>query len=551
MSTGDRVWRIAKPGAVGGLPRGRPRRGRRRHRRRRQGRGQGRADRRPRRRGARRRLRRVQDEAGVRHGLRRHVRRAGPAGLRRPLSVTVSHRVGAPRLSRRALRTAAASVINRAMRSRWNDAEAGKLSELDLLVYASRLSAPRPRSSCGAAATPRSSASSAITAGARSRVLRVKGSGSDLKSIQRKDFPGVRMDDILALLERDDMGDQEMVDYLAHAPPGAGRRRGRRSRRCCTASSPRRRRRPHPRRRDRVAHQQRPRRDDARATCTARTSSRSPYRRPGFRISQGRGRHDRSRIPRPRALAAREARHDQLGRDREGGVRGDDRAGHRAEDAIARAPPRARGSSARRACACAEPGRAPRAWRSRWRPRCAACSAATGASIVTLRRLARRARVRSSREAPALSQVGPGHARPHDLHEAPAVLRADGHARRSRGGARGRRRGGRATASSRDYTRVLRRPQVRRAPCCPTRCRAWSLVPGLGMFTAGKDRRTAGIVSDIYHHTIDVIGNAAGVRPLRVALRRRTPSTSSTGRSSSTSSRWRRPRRSWPGGSRW
>src|SRR5207244_10341120 len=48
-------------------------------------------------------------------------------------------------------------------------------------------------------------------------VLRVKGSGSDLKSVQRKDFPGVRMDDIRALLERQDMGDQEMVGYLAHA----------------------------------------------------------------------------------------------------------------------------------------------------------------------------------------------------------------------------------------------------------------------------------------------------------------------------------------------
>jgi NAD(P)-dependent dehydrogenase (short-subunit alcohol dehydrogenase family) len=35
------------------------------------------------------------------------------------------------------------------------------------------------------------------------------------------------------------------------------------------------------------------------------------------------------------------------------------------------------------------------------------------------------------------------------------------------------------------------------------------LVPGLGMFTAGRDRRTAGIVNDIYHHTIDVIGNAS------------------------------------------
>jgi NAD(P)-dependent dehydrogenase (short-subunit alcohol dehydrogenase family) len=35
------------------------------------------------------------------------------------------------------------------------------------------------------------------------------------------------------------------------------------------------------------------------------------------------------------------------------------------------------------------------------------------------------------------------------------------------------------------------------------------LVPGLGMFTAGRDRRTAGIVNDIYRHTIDVIGNAS------------------------------------------
>ncbi|HEX9189514.1 MAG TPA: SDR family oxidoreductase, partial [Vicinamibacteria bacterium] len=34
------------------------------------------------------------------------------------------------------------------------------------------------------------------------------------------------------------------------------------------------------------------------------------------------------------------------------------------------------------------------------------------------------------------------------------------------------------------------------------------LVGGLGMFTAAKDRRTAGIVSDIYHHTVSVLGMA-------------------------------------------
>src|SRR5215213_10158896 len=47
------------------------------------------------------------------------------------------------------------------------------------------------------------------------RVLRVKGSGSDLASIRRADFAGVRLDDVLPLFGRADMSDEEMVDYLA------------------------------------------------------------------------------------------------------------------------------------------------------------------------------------------------------------------------------------------------------------------------------------------------------------------------------------------------
>jgi NAD(P)-dependent dehydrogenase (short-subunit alcohol dehydrogenase family) len=35
------------------------------------------------------------------------------------------------------------------------------------------------------------------------------------------------------------------------------------------------------------------------------------------------------------------------------------------------------------------------------------------------------------------------------------------------------------------------------------------VVSGLGMFAIGKDRRTAGIVDDIYHHTISVLGAAS------------------------------------------
>lgn len=47
------------------------------------------------------------------------------------------------------------------------------------------------------------------------RVLWVKGSGSDLATIRRGDFAGVRLDDVLPLFDRADMTDEEMVAYLA------------------------------------------------------------------------------------------------------------------------------------------------------------------------------------------------------------------------------------------------------------------------------------------------------------------------------------------------
>jgi NAD(P)-dependent dehydrogenase (short-subunit alcohol dehydrogenase family) len=39
------------------------------------------------------------------------------------------------------------------------------------------------------------------------------------------------------------------------------------------------------------------------------------------------------------------------------------------------------------------------------------------------------------------------------------------------------------------------------------------LLPGLGMFTSGKDARTAGIVADIYHHTAWVMRSASALGP--------------------------------------
>jgi len=47
-------------------------------------------------------------------------------------------------------------------------------------------------------------------------VLWVKASGSDLATMQEKDFAGLKMADMLPLVNRDEMSDEEMVEYLSH-----------------------------------------------------------------------------------------------------------------------------------------------------------------------------------------------------------------------------------------------------------------------------------------------------------------------------------------------
>ncbi len=44
----------------------------------------------------------------------------------------------------------------------------------------------------------------------------MKGSGSDLGTMQAKHFTGLRMEDIRPLIEREDMSDEDMVAYLTH-----------------------------------------------------------------------------------------------------------------------------------------------------------------------------------------------------------------------------------------------------------------------------------------------------------------------------------------------
>ncbi|HLI06488.1 MAG TPA: bifunctional aldolase/short-chain dehydrogenase [Ktedonobacteraceae bacterium] len=61
--------------------------------------------------------------------------------------------------------------------------------------------------------------------GRPARVLWIKGSGSDLASVTEASFTALYLDDVLPLLERERMSDTDMVDYLAHCFYEPGRPR--------------------------------------------------------------------------------------------------------------------------------------------------------------------------------------------------------------------------------------------------------------------------------------------------------------------------------------
>lgn len=96
----------------------------------------------------------------------------------------------------------------------WDDSQAAGLDALDLLVYRSHLLGA-DRAVCNIyGGNTGSKAIEKDFRGQPVRTLWVKGSGSDLATMGRKDFAGLRMDDIEPLLEREAMTDEEMTAYL-------------------------------------------------------------------------------------------------------------------------------------------------------------------------------------------------------------------------------------------------------------------------------------------------------------------------------------------------
>jgi rhamnulose-1-phosphate aldolase/alcohol dehydrogenase len=96
---------------------------------------------------------------------------------------------------------------------RWDDAAVPE-ETVDALVYRSNLlGADRALANQGGGNT---SSKGTVTdhAGRETRVLWVKGSGTDLATITAAGFPAIRLDDVLPLRAREEMDDATMVDYL-------------------------------------------------------------------------------------------------------------------------------------------------------------------------------------------------------------------------------------------------------------------------------------------------------------------------------------------------
>jgi len=102
------------------------------------------------------------------------------------------------------------------LKNLWNDADARSLTGVDELMYRAHILGQDPSVTNWKGGNISLKQTEAGFDGQPLRVLRVKGSGSDLKTAQRDDFVGVALDPVLRIQSRPAMSDEEMVAYLGH-----------------------------------------------------------------------------------------------------------------------------------------------------------------------------------------------------------------------------------------------------------------------------------------------------------------------------------------------
>lgn len=99
------------------------------------------------------------------------------------------------------------------MKNRWADKTASKLKGLDALVYASRTIGAESELVLWGGGNSSAKVKIKDHVGREVHVLFMKGSGSDMRTITAKQFTSLRLDELLPLIEREDMTDEEMVAY--------------------------------------------------------------------------------------------------------------------------------------------------------------------------------------------------------------------------------------------------------------------------------------------------------------------------------------------------
>ncbi|MBI3596189.1 MAG: bifunctional rhamnulose-1-phosphate aldolase/short-chain dehydrogenase [Nitrospirae bacterium] len=109
------------------------------------------------------------------------------------------------------------------MKSRWSDKEAMGLEGLDVLVYTSRLIGMDTNLVVWGGGNSSVKVKGTDHTGRPIRILWMKSSGSDMRTITPKQFTPLRLDDLLPLMKRDAMTDDEMVAYQSRSilEPGA------------------------------------------------------------------------------------------------------------------------------------------------------------------------------------------------------------------------------------------------------------------------------------------------------------------------------------------
>jgi rhamnulose-1-phosphate aldolase/alcohol dehydrogenase len=98
----------------------------------------------------------------------------------------------------------------------WMDDQAARVSGYEELVYRANILGQDPSVTNWKGGNISGKYTEKSFDGAPQKVLRVKGSGSDLRTAVREDFVGVAHEPVLRLYDRREMSDEDMVAYLAH-----------------------------------------------------------------------------------------------------------------------------------------------------------------------------------------------------------------------------------------------------------------------------------------------------------------------------------------------